>query len=62
MSAQPQHPVINVQSLPKAFPLARIRKDFPILDQRVNGRPRVYLDNAATAHKPRVVMDAETRV
>ncbi len=34
------------------------RKDFPILDQQVNGAPLVYLDNAATSQKPRVVIDA----
>ncbi|HTL67100.1 MAG TPA: cysteine desulfurase [Lacunisphaera sp.] len=35
-----------------------IRADFPILDQQVNGRPLVYLDNAATSQKPRCVIDA----
>ena len=35
-----------------------IRRDFPILGQQVNGRPLVYLDNAATAQKPQVVIDA----
>jgi len=35
-----------------------IRRDFPILDQTVNGRPLVYLDNAATTQKPRAVLDA----
>ncbi|VAW30014.1 Cysteine desulfurase =_ SufS [hydrothermal vent metagenome] len=30
----------------------RIRKDFPILDQKINGKPLVYLDNAATTQKP----------
>jgi len=30
----------------------RIRKDFPILDQKVNGKPLIYLDNAATTQKP----------
>ena len=34
------------------------RKDFPILDQQVNGYPLVYLDNAATTQKPKVVIDA----
>jgi len=34
----------------------RIRKDFPILDQRVNGKPLVYLDNAATTQKPLAVI------
>ena len=36
----------------------RIRQDFPILAQQVNGRPLVYLDNAATTQKPRAVIDA----
>lgn len=35
-----------------------IRKDFPILSQQVNGKPLVYFDNAATAQKPKVVIDA----
>ena len=34
------------------------RKDFPILDQQVNGAPLVYLDKAATSQKPHVVIDA----
>ena len=36
----------------------RIRQDFPILRQQVNGHPLVYLDNAATTQKPRQVIDA----
>ena len=40
---------------------ANIRSDFPILDQMVNGKPLVYLDNAATSQKPRCVIDALTR-
>lgn len=36
----------------------KIRADFPILDQQVNGVPLVYFDNAATSQKPRVVIDA----
>jgi cysteine desulfurase / selenocysteine lyase len=39
----------------------RIRDEFPILDQQVNGHPLVYLDNAATTQKPRVVMSALDR-
>jgi cysteine desulfurase/selenocysteine lyase len=34
----------------------RIRSDFPILDQKVNGHPLVYLDNAASSQKPRAVI------
>ncbi|GAA4154175.1 cysteine desulfurase [Gryllotalpicola daejeonensis] len=39
--------------------LADLRADFPLLDQSVNGHPLVYLDSAATAQRPRVVLDAE---
>jgi cysteine desulfurase / selenocysteine lyase len=39
----------------------RIRDEFPILDQQVNGHPLVYLDNAATTQKPRAVMSALDR-
>lgn len=35
-----------------------IRQDFPILGQKVNGKPLVYFDNAATSQKPQVVIDA----
>lgn len=35
-----------------------IRAEFPILTQKVNGKPLVYFDNAATSQKPRVVIDA----
>lgn len=38
-----------------------IRGDFPVLDQTVNGRPLVYLDSAATAQKPRAVIEAVRR-
>jgi cysteine desulfurase/selenocysteine lyase len=36
----------------------RVRADFPILQRNVNGRPLIYLDNAATTQKPRQVIDA----
>jgi len=38
--------------------VARLRKEFPILDQQVNGHPLVYLDSAATSQKPRAVIEA----
>jgi cysteine desulfurase/selenocysteine lyase len=41
--------------------VARLRADFPILDQQVHGRPLAYLDGAATAQKPRAVIEAVTR-
>ena len=37
---------------------AALRNDFPILAQQVHGHPLIYLDNAATSQKPRVVIDA----
>jgi cysteine desulfurase/selenocysteine lyase len=43
-----QHPPFNV---------AAIRRDFPILAERVNGRPLIWLDNAATTQKPQAVID-----
>jgi len=39
--------------------VARIRQDFPILSRQVRGRPLVYLDSAASAQRPRTVLDAE---
>ena len=41
-----------------ALDVARIRQDFPILHQEMNGHPLVYLDNAATTQKPRQVIQA----
>ena len=41
-----------------AIDVERIRQDFPILHQEINGKPLVYLDNAATTQKPQVVIDA----
>ena len=41
-----------------AFDVERIRADFPILGQQVYGKPLVYLDNGASAQKPRQVIDA----
>jgi cysteine desulfurase/selenocysteine lyase len=40
------------------FNIAKVRQDFPILDQKVKGKPLVYLDNAATTQKPQIVIDA----
>ena len=38
------------------FDVDKIRRDFPILDREVNGRPLVYLDSGATAQKPECVL------
>ena len=40
-----------------SFDVLQIRRDFPILQERVNGRPLVWLDNAATTQKPQSVID-----
>jgi len=46
---------------PAAFDVARVRADFPILATSVQGKPLVYLDNAATTQKPRAVISAMDR-
>lgn len=43
------------------FDIQKIRTDFPILSQKVNGKPLVYFDNGATSQKPKVVLDAITK-
>lgn len=40
------------------FPIKKIRADFPILQRKVNGKPLVYFDNAATSQTPKIVIDA----
>ncbi|WP_374467194.1 SufS family cysteine desulfurase [Ferrovibrio sp.] len=44
------------------FDIERIRADFPILAEKVYGKPLVFLDSGASAQKPRVVIDAMTRM
>ncbi|HEY2356657.1 MAG TPA: cysteine desulfurase [Phenylobacterium sp.] len=44
-----------------AFDAVAIRAEFPILQRQVNGKPLVYLDSAASAQKPRAVIEAMTR-
>jgi cysteine desulfurase/selenocysteine lyase len=51
-----QAPTIDV------YDVNRIRADFPILSSKVYGRPLVYLDNAASAQKPQIVLDRLTQV
>jgi cysteine desulfurase / selenocysteine lyase len=43
------------------FDVARVRADFPILNERVHGKPLVYLDSANTSQKPQSVLDAMDR-
>ena len=42
-----------------SFPLERVRNDFPLLSREVNGQPLAYLDSAASAQKPRQVIERE---
>jgi cysteine desulfurase/selenocysteine lyase len=52
--------MVNVSSVsapPARFDVASVRAAFPILEQRVHGKPLVYLDNAATTQKPQAVID-----
>jgi cysteine desulfurase / selenocysteine lyase len=42
----------------RAFDVQRVRRDFPVLHQKVHGKPLVYLDNAATTQKPLAVIEA----
>ncbi|CFQ87141.1 MULTISPECIES: cysteine desulfurase SufS [Yersinia] len=42
-----------------SFPIERVRADFPLLNRQVNGQPLAYLDSAASAQKPQVVIDRE---
>jgi len=46
---------------PATWDVARIREEFPVLGQTVNGRPLVYLDNAASSQVPRVVIERGSR-
>ncbi len=56
VAAQQHHPAqTNLSSTP--FDVNAIRRDFPILQERINGRQLVWLDNAATTQKPNAVID-----
>ena len=48
----------NPRPAPAPYDVEAIRADFPILAERPYGKPLVYLDNAASAQKPRAVIDA----
>ncbi|HUG98281.1 MAG TPA: cysteine desulfurase [Gammaproteobacteria bacterium] len=49
---------LKTVTAPNAFDVERVRRDFPILHQRVHDQPLVYLDNAASAQRPEAVIDA----
>ena len=50
--------IAEIQNQTEGFDVEKIREDFPILHQEVNGKPLVYLDNAATSQKPKSVIDS----
>ena len=47
--------------MPTGFDAEKVRADFPVLQQQVNGKPLVYLDNGATSQKPQAVIDELVR-
>jgi cysteine desulfurase/selenocysteine lyase len=51
------HEIEVARAACKEFDVNKIRRDFPILNERVHGKPLVYLDNGATSQKPRAVID-----
>jgi cysteine desulfurase / selenocysteine lyase len=51
----------TIPEIKRKFDVDEIRDDFPILKRMVNGKPLVYLDNAATSQKPQAVIDALTQ-
>ncbi|OGU54446.1 MAG: cysteine sulfinate desulfinase [Ignavibacteria bacterium RBG_13_36_8] len=57
MEIQTKEAVVNLK---RKFDVDEVRKDFPILSRTVNGKPLVYLDNAATSQKPQIVIDSIT--
>lgn len=56
MSAQ-----VSQRKSSRTLDVEAIRRDFPILHQQINGKPLVYLDNAASSQRPRAVIDAISR-
>jgi cysteine desulfurase / selenocysteine lyase len=53
--------MVKPESQRKAFDVKKIRKDFPVLAQKVHGKALVYLDNGATSQKPQAVIDTLNR-
>jgi cysteine desulfurase/selenocysteine lyase len=53
-----ENPISSVVGHHQGFDVENVRRDFPLLNTLVNGHPLVYLDNAATSQKPKVVIDA----
>jgi len=55
------HEIVTRGPLAEGFDVDRIRADFPILKQKIHGKPLVYFDNGATSQKPQVVIEALNR-
>ncbi len=55
------HEMTTRGPLSDALDVSKIRKDFPILKQKIHGKPLVYLDNGATSQKPQIVIDTLNR-
>jgi cysteine desulfurase/selenocysteine lyase len=53
----PADPLPDFDLSSRSFDVNEIRRDFPILQERVNGRPLIWFDNAATTQKPQAVID-----
>ncbi len=51
-------PVAAASGARTSFDVQKIRRDFPILSERVHGKPLVYLDSANTSQKPLAVLEA----
>ncbi|HSF58742.1 MAG TPA: aminotransferase class V-fold PLP-dependent enzyme, partial [Candidatus Binatia bacterium] len=51
------HEIVTRGPVAEGFDVDRIRADFPILKEKIHGKPLVYFDNGATSQKPRVVID-----
>ena len=56
-TADPANPAAVPMGGYPAFDVTQVRRDFPILAERVNGKPLIWLDNAATTQKPQAVID-----
>ena len=49
---------VDIANKVRGFDVDKIRKDFPILNQKVYGKTLIYFDNAATSQKPQIVIDS----
>jgi cysteine desulfurase / selenocysteine lyase len=49
---------VNITGSGAPYDAAKVRRDFPIFDEPIDGKPLIYLDNAATTQKPQAVIDA----